>query len=89
MEQIDLTAPVSTFRVVRLSLEWDIQKIRIVLKSAATGDYIKFSYSGDTALTLMNQLNTMNLTTTSLHKRIINRLIADGLLAGTVSGTPD
>jgi hypothetical protein len=39
--------------------------------------------------TLLNALNTANLSTNSLVKRIFNRLVADGYISGTVSGTPD
>ena len=40
--------------------------------------------------TLLNQLNTVNLSTTSLVKRILQRLQTDGYIgAGSVTGTPD
>lgn len=45
--------------------------------------------SGTTTSALIGQLNTANLTTTSLEKRIIQRLQTDGRLGtGTISGTP-
>lgn len=41
-----------------------------------------------TGASLITSLNTSNNTTTSLVKRVYNRVIADGLFAGTVNGTP-
>lgn len=41
------------------------------------------------ATTLMLALNKANLSTKSLHRRILERLVADGHIAGTISGTPD
>jgi hypothetical protein len=37
---------------------------------------------------LITALNKANLSTTSLERRILQRLIADGHLAGSVTGTP-
>lgn len=45
------------------------------------------SYGGATANTIILQINKANLTTRSLQQRIFDRLIADGRLAGTVTGT--
>jgi hypothetical protein len=46
-------------------------------------------YDGDTAETLIAQLNTVNLTTASLEKRVTQRCQADGKLgAGTITGVP-
>jgi hypothetical protein len=43
-----------------------------------------------TGAVLLTQLNTANLSTLSLVKRILQRLQTDGYIgAGTVSGTPD
>ncbi len=47
------------------------------------------TYSGPTAATMITQFSTINLATTSLQKRIIQRLQTDGYLpAGSVIGTP-
>lgn len=46
-------------------------------------------YTGATAETLVRQLNTTNLSTISLEKRVTNRCQTDGKLgAGSVTGTP-
>lgn len=91
MEQFDPTTPPSAtgYRVEELNLSWRNQHIRIVVKNS-NGDKFLAQYSGATALTLMNQLNTANLSTLSLHKRILQRMSTDGFLpAGTVTGVPD
>lgn len=92
-ERIDLStpfypvAPVNDLTIARLVLDWNAQTIVILLlKSGATKEVV---YSGPTAVTMMTALNKVNLSTKSLHKRILEQLIADGHLAGTISGTPD
>jgi hypothetical protein len=45
------------------------------------------SYGGATANGLIIALNKANLSTRSLQQRIFDRLIADGRIAGTVTGT--
>ena len=39
--------------------------------------------------TRLRALNRMNLSTNSLEKRLLEQLIADGRLVGSVTGTPD
>jgi hypothetical protein len=46
-------------------------------------------YTGQQALDYIKFINTANFTTKSLHKRILERLSTDGVLPGTVTGTPD
>jgi hypothetical protein len=47
-------------------------------------------YVGAQAITLMKQFNTMNFSVNSMHKRVLQKLSADGLLPpGEVTGTPD
>lgn len=53
------------------------------------GKYLTHQYRGDEAINLMKVLNTANLTTKSMHKRILEKLSADGVIPGTVTGTPD
>jgi hypothetical protein len=47
------------------------------------------SYYGTEAVNMIKFLNTANLTTKSLHKRVLEKLSTDGVLPGTVTGTPD
>lgn len=92
-EIITLTVPivppsVTTYRVVYLAFDWSNPSITIGLHGP-NSERVNHSYSGATATTLMNQLNTANLSVTSLHRRVIQRLVSDGVLAGVISGTPD
>jgi hypothetical protein len=45
-------------------------------------------YEGATAATINRQINRANLSTISLERRIMERLDADNVLDGTVTGTP-
>lgn len=92
MEQVDLTAPEpppakTHYTISRLTLDWDAACIDIVLRDNVGGTQT-FTYSGQEATNLMVFLNTANLTNNSLHKRTLSRLIADGKLVGSVTGTP-
>ena len=91
-EQIDLSVPVAqptiaNYIVSSLNLDWDNARIVINLRDN-TGQISTFAYTGATATALMVALNKANLTSNSLQKRIFTQLIADGKLAGTVSGAP-
>lgn len=55
-----------------------------------TGVIVEARYEGSVAATLISQLNTANLSTKSLQKRILEKMAADGFLAvGSVTGAPD
>lgn len=92
-EQLNLTTPIvpptiTNYRVVLLELNWKSAFIGIGMEGP-NGETFRYSYSGVTATNLMIALNKANLSTTSLQKRILNQLLADGVVVGTVSGTPD
>lgn len=92
MEQVNLAdvvqpPAISNYRISRLSLDWDSACIDILLRDNVGGT-VTATYSGQEATDMMLILNTANLTTNSLHKRTLNKLIADGKLIGTISGTP-
>lgn len=92
-ELVTLTTPpvaaVSVdYRVVYLELDWEARRI-VVKLLGSDGSRVGHNYLGATALTMMRALNTANLTTKSLHRRIIERLIADGVITGPISGVPD
>jgi acyl-CoA thioesterase FadM len=93
VEQIDLTTPIVTpsityYKIMRLTLDIEGQGIIIDLKSS-TGQYLQVAYNGVEATTLMVAMNKMNFTTVSMQKKILQKLIADGKLLGTISGTPE
>ena len=93
-ERLDLTSPVTTPTVTswtpdELHLGWQQQFIRVLFLGPA-GEKKTCVWSGSAATTLMVALNKANLTSNSLHKRIINQAVTDGCLtAGTVAGSPD
>lgn len=92
-EQLDLTTPEtkptnSFYKVERISFDWPAKIISISLVGQ-NGEAKSHSYTGTTAQTLMIALNKVDLSVLSLHKRILNRLITDGVISGTVSGVPD
>lgn len=91
LEQVDLTTPetCTNYRLANLFLDWDGQQIVVCLRCAATGKVLTFTYSGTEARNMMVVLNKANLTANSLHKRVLDKLIADGKIAGSVSGTVD
>ncbi len=94
MEKINLSNPIvkesiTSYQVSRLELDWQRKTVEIHLIFGSTGEEAIFGYSGDAALTLIKALNTANLSIKSLHRRIIEKLISDGSLNGSISGTPD
>ena len=93
MEQIDLTTVETLpdnnyYRVNELHMYWIGKFIRIELRGE-NGETLEFSYDGDEARSLMLALNKANLSTKSLHKRIMEKLINDGLIDGTISGSSE
>ena len=93
-EQLDLTTPVlatggtSFWKVDSLHLFKDKAVISIIL-DGDNGERLTLGYTGSEATDLMIALNKADLTIKSLHKRILERLVTDGKLAGTISGLPD
>jgi len=92
-ELLTLTTPVTTptlttYAVRMISMDLDVPAILIRLKGT-NGEVKVCSYNGATDTTLMIALNKANLSTTSLQKRVLQQLIADGELSGTISGSPD
>lgn len=95
-EQIDLTTPydptpvtAAKFLIARLDLNWRAASIVIEVFDSTSGLSRTFTYEGATATSLMVSLNKANLSTKSLQKRVLEQLVSDGKLAGTISGTPD
>lgn len=92
-EQLDLTTPevvsktTTSYQVVFLQMDWDLKLINVRVKSNL-GERKEILYEGQIAVDYMRTLNTGNFSVNSLHKRILQRLSADGVLVGTVSGVP-
>ncbi len=94
-EQVDLTAPdqvqagTSVYIIKELNFDWGNKTIVIVLRGSG-GEHKEVVYrEEDGSVTLMRSLNKADLSTKSLHRRVMEKLIADGRLAGSISGTPD
>ena len=99
-ETVNLTAPItrpSTNAIQLQSLLIDaISGSVYVTWKGDDGQLFSASYptpppagsSQPSGMTLITALNTANLSTVSLVKRIYNRLITDGYISGTVAGTP-
>jgi hypothetical protein len=92
-ELITLTAPivppsVTDYRVTGLLLNFGGQKLTVEL-TGTNGEKLTHSYVGSTAIALMVALNKANLSIKSLQRRVLERLVSDGVLAGAISGSPD
>lgn len=92
-ERLDLTVPettpaITTYAVTYLCLDWSNARITVEF-TGTNGEKKAHSWEGATATTLMVALNKANLTANSLQRRVLAKVTADGVLAGTVSGTPD
>lgn len=104
MEELVLTTPEvkpeevkNKYKVTILTMNWESTpvptetvpgQVFIQLKDNL-GGYFSYSYYGQQAQDYIKFINTANFTTKSLHKRILERLSTDGVLPGTVTGTPD
>ena len=101
-EIITLNAPIkvdagaSVFRVSLFSMDVKNSVLKIHLGEWAGGAFVEggkhipTGYSGAEARTLMRQLNKANLSTQSLHQRVMAKLLADGKIpAGVESGAPE
>lgn len=103
-ERIGLTsatfvdAGVTNIKVVFLQCDWDNQNIIVGVRATDTNAVplanrirVDFTYSGSSASNLLKNINTNRFDTTSLHRKIIAKLQADGFLpsGGTFSGVPE
>lgn len=93
METLTLTTPLpaaSDFTVDELFISRSKQVIAVDLISA-NNRTLSHRWNGAVAVTRMTALNKANLSTAgnSLNRRILDFLISDGVLAGSVAGSPD
>jgi hypothetical protein len=102
-EKVTFTEPVHTdpgaaeFRLMTLNIDAALPEVRATLAEVTAGSFafkpagktLTCDYFGDDAASLIVQLNTMNFSTVSLQKRVIQVCGKDGKIPpGTVSGTP-
>jgi hypothetical protein len=89
-EQITLNAPIAKPSVTDYRIGYfaiDVSNQRLIVELVAN-DGTRLMHVWEEAGALIGALNVANLTTKSLERRIYERLIADGVLAGAVTGTP-
>ena len=94
-EQLTLTDPEVTppkvttdYRVV--FVQKDVEAKRFIVRVRGTNGEVKeFREDDDAAITVIKALNKSNNSVKSEQKRILEKLVADGKLNGTVEGTPD
>jgi hypothetical protein len=92
-EQLDLAAPIvpptrTTYTIKLIVLDWTAQVTQVRL-AGSDGVEVLAEWTGAAAVALMTALNTANLSTSSLHKRVLQKCVTDGKLpSGTVSGVP-
>lgn len=95
-EEVSLATPfqpdpraADRMQIARLDLNWGAESIFIEMTNS-TGDIRRpFVYDGDEAVQMMVALNKANLSVKSLHRRILEKLIADGKIEGAIEGGPD
>jgi hypothetical protein len=102
-EELILTDPdvepekvVTSYKVVGLNLDFEFpitatQEVGLVgirLRDNL-GGALHHQYEGDAAIDMMKWLNTANFSVNSMQKRILQKLSNDGVIPGTVTGTPD
>lgn len=94
-EVLTLTAPVTfpnltgyTITDVQLDITNLTVRVRLVGDNGRTFVRAWTPTTSPTGATVLHALNTGNFSTNSLSKKIYQQLITDGLLAGTISGTP-
>ena len=95
METLTLSTPETTpaivttdYKVALLMLDVEGAQIAVHLRGS-NGERKEFRYNGAEATALMVALNKANLAAKSLQRRILEKLTADGLIAGAVTGVPD
>ena len=81
------SASATFLRVESITIDVKKKILTIVLGDGAVTKSV--AYTGATAVILINQLNTADLRTNSYFRRVIQRLIDDRHIAGTISGSPD
>jgi len=86
----------NTYKVVSLNMNHEMVTpaspepgLMVIQLVDNLGGYFTHQYTGKAAVDYIKYINTANFTTKSLHKRILEKLSNDGVLPGTVQGTPD
>ena len=87
MEQVNFTIQ-NNYKIAALNFDWVGAKVEMSVVDAF-GKVVLCTYLGQEATILMNALNVSNFSTKSLHKSVLEYLIATGKIPnGTIEGTP-
>lgn len=104
MEELILTEPdvepekvKSSYKVIALTMNHEqapmppetVPGVMMIGLKDNLGGYLTHSYTGKAAQDYIKAINTGNFTTKSLHKKLLEKLSNDGIIPGTVQGTPD
>lgn len=92
-EQLVLTGPETTppvfeYQIHILSLDRTLGRVVISVKGN-NGSLKTFKYEGNQGANMIKAINKGNFTVNSLHKQMLEKLVADGYLSGTVTGQPE
>lgn len=94
MESVVLTtpitaAPVISYSIRYINLSWEMKVVEVGYTDNL-GQANTKRYDGQTATNMIIALNKANLSIKSLHRRVMEQLMTDGVLpAGSITGTPD
>jgi len=98
-ETLTLDTPITRssiggFTISRIILTWEPPRlVQVELVGDDGVERRAFAWSDTaeeaTATQMITGLNKANLSLKSLHRRIYERLVSDGYLAGTIAGSPD
>lgn len=103
MEELVVTDPIvkpeeviSSYKVRKLTLDYKGPGVEIGVTGVVAielednlGGFFRYQYEGPDAVDMMKWMNTANFSTTSMNKRILQKLSQDGVLPGTVTGEPE
>lgn len=78
-----------TFSLEQLTPPATVPGLVLIQLRDNNGESSQYTYTGQQAVDYIKFLNTANFTTKSMQRRILEKLSNDGLLPGTVVGTPD
>ena len=78
-----------TYRIAILTFVFDSPcRVQIQLKSTPGDQELSHFYAGEDTCKWIDTLTSSNLSTTSMQRLILNKLIADKVITGTVTGKP-
>lgn len=83
-EKLALESPVTSYKIGTLILNWPGQYVRIDL-IGDDGSVKSIAYDGPQALALLNALSKADLSVESLQKRLLDKLVIDNKVKGSVS----